>query len=838
MKKLLFCAGVLALAASCTDELDTMSSIQQEGVAQGITFTATANEAATRGEILDTEEGYAPFWSADPGTTGEDKIKIFSTLTTATGTDGAKIGNTGATWTSTNIGATYKATKSQRRGEFTGINNDNILNFGGTVNANNPAQFVAIFPSSLSARLVPNGNKVDITLTGLPNLAEQNQTNTKGAGVFSNNVMWSATTGYPTTGEYGESKNGVGENLNLAFNYVFSGIAFRTENVKNDDVDYTPYFGKLKSVQLMSDGEYNDDGKKVETNGKPAVAFIPNTTAAKLVLDVQSNATTRALTVTPTLTIAGDDEEDDSDDASASATVEINSGNGLDWSDDARAYMFVAPVEREYTEGFKVTYTFENIVFTETITGSMDWRAGRIVKFPALDINDYDYLVTTKGTLIINRGTIASTMTSGNTPSIKWPIGRPDTDIDEDVPVSQIKNVIINNVVSEADFANLAKFTAMETLTMTEQTVIYPNALAARAAYITKLVLPKVAEIKEGFTAATGSTTATPLSALEEIDLQSYQFPNTAINYLLFNGMDKASNNKLQKVNMKAVTDMTAEFDMNRTIAFEGFTALTNVVLNETKVVVSQKAFKGCTRLVSVSGKLDLNAANAVEAFMQAGSDASLVYNPQKPDATLSTVNITSNEIPARAFYEAKNMVNILLDGKQVVPTYVGTEAFRDAKNLVSMDLSKAATIGGNAFAGAKKYVGVSGQTRLNVAAATIESGILAGTSVVNVYFANATKVEGPIFYTDLNGDDAGGERDTKSLTQVEFAKEFTPATLGTGGWNNAFGTNSSKVDLFIQGGQNGYDRDNANVLSLPEQADADSPVTYQNITFKSIKTR
>ena len=817
MKKLLFCAGVLALAASCTEELDTMSSIQQQGVAQGITFTATTNEVATRGEILDTEEGYAPFWSADPGTNGEDKIKIFSTLTNK---------NSGATWNSVDAGATYKATKSQRRGEFTGINETNILNFDASVDETNPAQFLAVFPSTLTVGLVPNNPNVTANISGLPSLGTQQQTNTKGAGVFSNNVMWSATTGYPTTGAYGESKNGVGENLNLAFNYVYAGIAFRTENVKNDDVDYTPYFGKLEYVELKSDGEYNAEGEKV-TTGKAAVNFVPGTDAS-LTLAVTSDET-RALTVKPTFKMG-------TASAAASAKVELGT-DGLDWSDEARAYMFVAPVEREYTEGFIATYKFENITFTETITGSMNWNAGRIVKFPALDINSYDYLVTTDGTLIINRGTIAATMTSGNNPSIKWPIGRPDTQTSEDVAVSSIKNVIINNVVSEADFANLAKFTALETLEMTEQTTIYANALAARAANITKLVLPKVTVIDEDFVAGQAGTNHA-LAALKELDLQSYQFPSTPINYLLFNGMETASNNTLEKVNMKTVTDMTAEFDMNRTIAFEGFTKLANVVLNENEVIVSQKAFKGCTNLVSVSGKLDLEAANAVEAFMNAGSAVTFV--PTDLSKTFSTVNVTSTDIPARAFYNAKNMVNILMGGKQVVPTYVGTQAFQQAEQLVSMDLSQAAEIGENAFAGATNYVGVSGQTRLDVAAAEIESGILAGTKVVNVYFTNATKVNGPIFYTDLNGNAAGGERYADALTQVEFAKVFTPATLPAGGWDNAFGKKANEVDLFIQSGQSGYDRDNANVLSLPEIQGSGAAATQitNDITFKSIKTR
>ena len=75
MKKLLFCAGVLALAASCTEELDTLS-VQQEQ-AEGITFTAVAPQenAATKGEFEEGANGnvWYPFWSAE---TDQINIKI------------------------------------------------------------------------------------------------------------------------------------------------------------------------------------------------------------------------------------------------------------------------------------------------------------------------------------------------------------------------------------------------------------------------------------------------------------------------------------------------------------------------------------------------------------------------------------------------------------------------------------------------------------------------------------------------------------------------------------------------------------------------------------------
>ena len=61
MKKLLFCAGVLALAASCTEDFET-SSVQQEQ-AKGISFVATdGNEAATKGHFEEDGDFVEPFW--------------------------------------------------------------------------------------------------------------------------------------------------------------------------------------------------------------------------------------------------------------------------------------------------------------------------------------------------------------------------------------------------------------------------------------------------------------------------------------------------------------------------------------------------------------------------------------------------------------------------------------------------------------------------------------------------------------------------------------------------------------------------------------------------------
>ena len=824
MKKLLFCAGVLALAASCTEELDTLS-VQQGEQAAGITFTAVApqDDAATRGEFEEGTQGGAtvwyPFWSAET-----DMIKVYanSVKKGALSFDAEELKTTNT--------ASYKATRSERNAYFTASNQADILDFADGVTADAPATFLAVYPNTieLSADVTPDWKKgFDVTLSlGSSALStNQTQTNTEGKGIYELNAKYAVTTGYPEA----DNKVAVGENVPLHFNRVLSGLVFRTKGVdaytdKDDNI-----FGKLTSIEVTTLGEYKD-GKAVTSNGEPASE-----------LGYGANST-----VTVAVAADGTSKIKSTDFKSASTSTTMTLNLNLDWTDDARGYMIIKPVERvdadnqPWNEGIAITYTFENIEFTVPLETSNSWEANTFIPVPALDINSYPWLVAkstaynaTGLTLILNEGADFDKIYKDGKIAWNWDnSGTPATTVD----AANITRIISNIDLTDAQLQTIGeKFTGLTVIEYNEETYIPEGAFASQAATIEKLVMPKVTEIDPKFTNDGSDNQA--LAALTELNLESYTFPSTAINYLLFKGMETGSNNVLERLNMKAVKDMTAEFNTNRTISFQGFTKLTTVEMGE-NVIASQKAFKGCTNLVTINGSIDLNTANAVEAFMNAGTVGT--YDPKKPELTFSTINITSDEIPADAFNGAKNMVNVLKDGKQVVPTYIGKRAFQLAENLQYMDLSKAATIGENAFAGASKYVGVSGTARLDVNAATIESGILAGTAVVNVYFTNATKVNGPIFYGDVNGSATGGERNATALEQVEFAKQFTAATLTVGGWDYAFSNRANQVDLFIQDGQQYYDRDNANVLALPEITGSGTSAvqTTNNIVFKSIKER
>ena len=855
MKKILFCAGVLALAASCTEELDTYSVQQQQK--EGITFSATEiQSAATKGEFVDVNGdgvSFDPYWYGDVNNTNSDRIRIYSTNTTATGTNVGG-GSNNDDWSANDYGAVYKATKTARFGEFTAINDGNILTFDADAKKGKLSQFVAIYPQDLdqtSTPVAPVVNPLNGIATWTFNfgdgstdfLANQDQKNVKGAGVYEKGVKYSVTTGKPS-----EAIQGVGENVSLNFERVLAGLVFKT---KNWNKDYG--FGDLKYVDVFSKGEPQEDGS-YDTAKKNNITLGKGATLALAVLADNGANGTREIV---------DYEYEITEGTGATwhnyVTMD-NTNGGLEWNDDARAYMVIQPVEREQkSEAIVINYVFENIAFSDTLVTSNDWVAGGFYNAPVLDIDEKPYLVvknsynpnvTVNGltdtyTLIVNKGKISDVLSEdgdevvwAEVRTMKEGTGsspRPVSGLSGNVAVTNITKIICNVDLDDAEYTEtLATFANAADIELTEETTIPAMGLLTQAAGLNRLVLPKVTEINENFVYNPLTRQSTALSSLKELDLQSYVFPETAINYLLFNGMETARNSKLEKLNMKAVKDMTAEFDLNRTIAFEGFTALKEVVMGE-NVIASQKAFKGCTALVKVEGSLDLNSANAVEAFMDAGKNvpAPTPYDAKK---VFSAIKITSDEIPADAFNGAKYITNIQKDGKQVVPTYIGKNAFKNAEYLESMDLSKATTIGANAFDGAKKYVGIKGQTRLNVNAATINNRILAGTKVVNVYFTNATRVNGRIF------------EGCTALTQVEFAKAFTVGNMNnpgtsatTGGWIGTFGDTPDEVDLFIAAGQQYYNRDNANKLSLPyTKSTSDGYVSDGScaIVFKSIKQR
>lgn len=829
MKKYLFCAGILALAASCTEELDTLSVQQEQQKADGISFTV-AEDAVSRGEFFVNEDGtsYAPSWQGDLNL-AEDQIRIFSTLTT---------GNTNETWNNID-GATYKATESGRFGIFTATDATNVLNFDYSVNKEgdleawkkNPARFLAIHPASIQKTVSgcsygpdANGNDVGTyTFTLDNNLKEQKQTNSKGQGVFTNHILYSATTGYPTS-----DKQGVGENVNLNFNRVLSGLVFKTKGMTEE---YAELFGKLNSIKITSlgEGEFNAKGKW-EAENADNVSMLAYENNSTMNVSITTDKETKQIIgheAKLNLIASPNKSGNEYEKATITLTIDANAYNEefKAWNDDARAYMIVAPVaKRNFNEGYKVTYTFANGAIEQTFAYDKPWDAGKFYNVPALDIASYDYIVL-GNTLIVNKGGLDAAV---NVDEVEWN--------GASVAASTFTTVVVNGEMNTADWTDLKAFTGAKTVILNDVTSIPAKAFEKLPiATVTSLVLPKVTTISDDFTGGKDKA----FEALTNVEMPAYQFPSDVVNAILFNTNTTGT---LKTMDISGVTDMTPSFVTKRTLAFTGFTALGEVKLNATSVKLSDKAFSGCTALTKVEGKVDMSAP-ATNAFNSADK--------------LEEINLSSTVIPMKAFYGCTVLEDVLYDGKQVAPTAVGASAFEKCEALEYMDLSKVETIGKRAFTTS----GLKGTSEtdkvVRLAAATISDAVFVDCKNLEyVYFTNNGKEGEKITGVTIEGNLF---RSSNNIKQVKFdavkilvgnvylneeAYNGADPKLTTVYWNSPFGSNYGNMDLFITSGEEGalsaFDSSiytgTDHTLRLPALDSKNKATTPLSITFKSIK--
>lgn len=789
MKKFLFCAGVLALAASCTEDLDTISVQQQS---KGITFVATdGNDAATRGHFEETEEGgsfyYEPFWWAE-----QDQIAILSTYTT--GTTG---GNSLADWQNSQAAAKYKATKSERLGEFTSVDANNLLNFS---DATKKSQFLAIYPAGTTITVTaattdPVSAPATVKVTGLPTLTAQTQKNIEGNGIYENMVKYSYSVAQKEN-EY----DAVGEKVNLDFQRVLSGLVFRTLNADKytKAAGSTPStFGNLLTIEAKLTGNGDETNSTANT---PALVYNNTDAALTLTMPAEAGGEVEAELANGTITSGAP--------ATIQATYQtstltLKDASGLGWSDAARAYMVTLPLKMANltkAENLQVTYKFENITFTKTYAlEKKDWEAGKFYRVPALDINDYDYLLTdeTSGssndrTLIVNKGNFSSIFDGE---SIKWAEGK--------VAKSTVGTIIVASDVTmtDADVAALNKFTNLKSVELNGVKSIPANAFNGLTG-LTTIILPDVTEIDEDFINSN-------LTALATLNLASYNFANETVNGYLFNTSTKTS---LKTLDISGVESMTPVFGIERTLSFQGY-ALTNVTVKD-GVKLSPNAFSGCTSLATVNGVVDLT--NGTSAF--------------DGDAALAKININGTVIPAFAFNGCTKLTQVLYNGKQVVPTVVRESAFANVASVAVdassrqipfyMDLSQAKTIEDGAFKDSELTSDNANSSILTVGATAVNKDAFNGIPAKMIKFTDATTI-----YNDALAN-------TSSLLQVKFVKPFTYGGGATAISATTFGTSiENRLILFVCSEQTGW---TGTTLTLTGTATAGSSNT-QDFKFKSI---
>lgn len=754
MKKILFCAGLLALAASCAEnELDSISG--QNGATRGISFEGTLVEApTTRGDLVydDVSGVHSFFWYAE-----KDQISIWSTNTTATGSN---IGNNTAAWVKANS-AKYKATQSKAKGVFTAVDDNNILDFqwglgttGGEKDWTNPdneqfkSQFLATYPSTVKLEADKNDGKFEFST--LPALTAQEQNTLDGQDVTSKIMMISLTKAVKEN-----SYDAVGEKIDLNFNRPFTAVVFRTKGI---DKEYAEIFGKLTSIELAAKGYDKNENGTVE-QGDIAGSYLDYGSAhylydsnkpeeSKLVKDDGSDIT---------------DMNADVSNAAQKITLTLGSGSGLEFMDGNLAYMAINKIDRKAFRDAKVKetiamkFSFEHIDLPKTVETDSNWPTMNNMFIggtpTTLDINSFSYLVTNqsgKRTLIVNKGTFSQIFTADGS-KVKWNDGA-----DQEYPLTDFTNIISKVELTTEELAKLKGFTGVKSIKLAENTTIPAKTFDGLTA-LTSINLPKVTTVEKG---------AFVSAKLESVIMPAYKFADDGINPEILN---KAT---LVTLDMSAVDKMGAVFP-GKGLNLSGYENLEKVTVKD-GLLVGASSFSGCVKLKEINGAITFSESTG--AF--------------KGCVELPEINITNTVIPADAFSGCTKLENVLNNGKQVLPTSVGNQAFMDCVALEEMNLSLATKIGEQSFKGCTALYGVTDAAESNkkimyVGATTIPFEAFDGcTALEYVHFMEATS-----FAEDILKN--------CTLKEVKFKKAFTLDSSVTY-TATTFGKNTGAVKLFI----------------------------------------
>lgn len=743
MKKVLFYVGALALMTSCVqDELESLGT--QDKKTEGITF-----ETVTLGSRMQWEDGgttYNPFWNAEMDRVGIYAVNVKRGYTSSTGVWEETILGDGYDMTIQETQKSlYKATKSEKDGQFTAVNDDHLLTF----NDDKPAHFFAVYPSTVKATFPTNaqakGLDAMVKLGSLPSLASQT------SDLGGNNPAMLMYAAASATQE--ETYESVGEKVALKYEIPLSAIVFSSKN--SDKYTVAPasggksVFGNLKDITIEAKG-YDADGKGVdETKGdiKPSLIAYGSSQTTALYVDTL-DFTKSQLVSTTTLPASADD--------STKIILTIND----EWNDKALAVAAVRNVTRkdvfseEKPETFHVTYNFENISLlakVQTVTVDFDG----FLEFPALDVEaDYKYLLTngttagqatTGRTLIVNEGTFAEIFDKDG--KIKWGTST--------ISPEEVSELYINIELTEAELAMVAKFTALTSVELNENTTIPAGTFnAAIKSTLATLRMPKVTEIAEKFISTfknDGSVdAASAFASLTELTLPAYGFESAEVNKAFFNDDVKA---KLVTLDISAVETMNAVFGNLRSLSFAGYAKLETVKVNAKGVEVSANAFAGCTALKTITGVLDLTTGESV-----------LEMTSESKNSKLESVSIKGTEIPANAFKNCTALKNVLMGTAQVAPTAVGASAFEGCVKVEYMDLTNTKTIGAAAFSGCSALAGpAKNEPIMKVGVEKVEANIFAGTTELQmVNFTDATAFAGDAAFKN------------SGVKQINFAKAFT----------------------------------------------------------------
>jgi hypothetical protein len=807
MKKILFCAAVVALATACTSEDDLV--LNQGKSDKGLTFdVALAENAITRGELWKDENGTYPFfWYAET-----DRIDVYA-LNAEAGTSNTNGKGTAAettgSWTlDTDGAASYKATKSEGQGYFTAADDANMLTLkaydaddAATTTATIVATYGDITTTTVDSKVVDN-EVVPGELTGLVvTTTAGNATQTVERANVVNAPMYSVS-----QAKREDAYSSFGEKAQLRMIRPFPVIRFTTKNT----ADYIEYFGGLKSVELTA------LGTKTSAGGVDVAA-------SNLAYDNNKDYTIIGATTGFAAGYqAGSNPE--------KVTVTLTDGT---WTDADAVYMTVAPVNRKafrdksQAEPLKVTYTFDNIEFTldparegatdfeKVLKTSNDWTSvdakgnpNAITPLPALDINNYNYLVTNvtgsnDRTLIVIDGNFKDIFADAD--NVAWN--------GTDVPVTEFKTILSKVNLTNDELATIKKFENLEELILNENTSIPANTFSTvQAGKITKLDLPKVTSIDPKFinNVNAADENGKKFIAITDLLMPAYEFENEVVNHAFFNSSEKGV---LVNLDMSGVRSMMPKFGILRTLSFNGYSALETVAV-QNGMIVSPSGFAACTSLKKVAGAI--NIEEAPSAFdMNAGANNAL-----------KEVEVAGTIVPAGAFNNCTALESIKYNKVALAPTSIGEKAFVNTTKLVYFDLSKTTTIGEEAFKGA----GITS----NAKTATASPLVVAATELPASVFENCVNIVMIKFTgaTKITGDDI--LKGTTGLRQIKFLKSIAFADKATAieYTNDLFG-NTAEIDLWTNPAQAGVDG-----LKFTISYKQGTTTATKMYTFKSIQKK
>lgn len=452
--------------------------------------------------------------------------------------------------------------------------------------------------------------------------------------------------------------------------------------------------------------------------------------------------------------------------------------------------MFVLPVKRNgVKENLTVTYKFDKVQLTYEHPVTADFNPEMTGRLKLNVAQKFPYIVTlgTKGverSLIVNSGNFAGVLTDAKS-AVKW---TDEYDLDGTVEFGDVENILINTNVAnltDADWNALQKFTAAKTLvikngttevvnvksmaalqelTVENATSVKKNAFnATNGSTIKKLILPKVTNWKD----------TNAFSALTDLNLGSYTF--------IVEGEDAAplffnNNTKLTLVNVDihSCPSLAPVFGFERKILFTKYEKLTTIKLNAVETILSADEFSGCKSLNKVEGVCNIESAE----------------NAFKGCTALTTVNINGTEIPAGVFASSK-VKNVLYNGAQVAPTYVGESAFEGNTAIQVMDLTALTgkSLKAKAFKGASAFKGTDAATNVVTLFVTeVPTKAFDGTIIERFQLMVATST----MASSLN---------SKALKQIKYRTD-----LGDGSGidvDNQCADKKASVDIFVKTQEN-----------------------------------